>query len=367
MDIELGNEAIKEVGVMALQVEIKKMYPGFSLDVALSCEDTCTGILGASGCGKSMTLRCIAGVEQPDEGRIVLDGRVLFDSATKINLSPKERNVGYLFQNYALFPTMTVAKNIACGVKGRARKQTIEIRKMVQQQMNTFRLQGLENRLPDQLSGGQQQRVALARMLIGNPSMIMLDEPFSAMDGYLKDALQHELSSMLSTFKGEVILVSHSRDEIYKFCSQVAVMDRGKTILKGDTKEIFLQPKLKEVARLTGCKNISAAQKISDYVLFATDWNCQLHTKESIGDKVQYVAIRGHKVRQAKKEDRLNVVEVTFVDYVEAPFEYQYLVQPKLGGTQIWWMDSKRNYKNYVEKKERNYIVLPPEDLMLLR
>ncbi|MEF9945997.1 MAG: ATP-binding cassette domain-containing protein [Lachnospiraceae bacterium] len=352
---------------MALQVEIKKRYPGFVLDVAFSCKNVCTGILGASGCGKSMTLRCIAGVEKPDEGRIVLDGRVLFDSKNKINLSPKERNIGYLFQNYALFPTMTVAKNIACGVKGKKWKRTVEIQELVQRQMDTFHLQGLESRLPGQLSGGQQQRVALARMLIGNPSMIMLDEPFAAMDTYLKDILQHELSSILSEFKGEVLLVSHSRDEIYKLCTQVVVMDKGKTMLEGDTKGIFVQPKLKEVARLTGCKNISTIERINDHELFAKDWNCRLHTMDNIGDEIQYVAIRGHEVRKAKKEDHVNVVEVIIADCVEAPFEYQYLIQSKLGGTQFWWMESKKNNQSCAIPELQNRVVLPPEDLMLLK
>ena len=153
---------------MALEVRIKRQFPGFCLDVEFACDHSCMGILGASGCGKSMTLKCIAGIVAPDEGRIALDGKVFFDSEKKINLRPQERNIGYLFQNYALFPTMSVEENLACVLKGKKEEKKRKVREQIQ----TFHLEGLEKQLPAQLSGGQQQRAALARMLITNPRMM---------------------------------------------------------------------------------------------------------------------------------------------------------------------------------------------------
>ena len=171
---------------MAIHVEIEKSFKGFSLKTAFDSKSSATGILGASGSGKSMTLRCIAGIEKPDKGKIIINGRTVFDSEKKINLKPQERRIGYLFQNYALFPTMTVKDNIKCGFRGEKGTQDAKVADFVKR----YHLDGLENRYPSQLSGGQQQRVALARMMIGEPEAILLDEPFSALDGYLKDTLQ---------------------------------------------------------------------------------------------------------------------------------------------------------------------------------
>lgn len=240
----------------------------------------CMGILGASGCGKSMTLKCVAGIEKPDHGRIVLNGKVLFDSEKGINMPARERRVGYLFQNYALFPTMTVEENLAIVLPGKKKDKL----PLVAEQLRRFQLEGLEKRYPSQLSGGQQQRVALARMLLYSPDIIMLDEPFSALDGFLKDTLQMEMLELIKDYSGDVLMVSHSRDEIYKFCDHMMLLSDGKTILKGSTKDIFRRPERMEAAKLTGCKNISSIEKISDYELYACDWKIKLKTEEKIED-----------------------------------------------------------------------------------
>ena len=152
---------------MSLSVDIRKRLGSFTLDVNFTAERGITSLLGASGCGKSMTLKCIAGIEKPDEGVIELDGRTLYDSAKGINLPPQARRVGYLFQNYALFPNMTVRQNILCGLnreKDRAVKQ-----RRLREMLKMMQLEGFEERKPAQLSGGQQQRVALARILVSDP------------------------------------------------------------------------------------------------------------------------------------------------------------------------------------------------------
>ena len=152
---------------MSLQVAIKKRFSGFSLDVSLNTDGGVMGILGASGSGKSMTLKCIAGIERPDRGRIVVDGVTLFDSEKHIDLTPQRRRTGLMFQNYALFPNMTVAQNIRAGARRERDKAKREA--LAERLMESFQLQPLAKHYPSQLSGGQQQRVALARILVSDP------------------------------------------------------------------------------------------------------------------------------------------------------------------------------------------------------
>ena len=237
-----------------LKVNIQKKLKEFDLDVDFELKQGCLGILGPSGCGKSMTLKFIAGIFNPDNGVVSLDSNeetVYFDSNKKINLKPQKRNVGYLFQNYALFPNMTVEENVAAGL---SKDDDINI---VSEMIKRFHLEGLEKRYPRQLSGGQQQRVALARILAYNPDVILLDEPFSAMDTFLKEQLRIELVNLLRDFDGFSILVTHDRDEVFQFCDELLILDKGKIIAKGDTHELFENPGKVQVARLTGCKNIS--------------------------------------------------------------------------------------------------------------
>ena len=161
------------------------------MDISLTAGNETLGFLGASGCGKSLTLRCIAGVETPDEGRIVVNDRVFFDSEKKINLSPQERKTALLFQNYQLFPNLSVAENVAAGMDPKMDKE--ERAELVHKYLALFGLAGFEKRYPMRLSGGQQQRVALARMLAARPKILMFDEPFSALDAHLKESLQRSV------------------------------------------------------------------------------------------------------------------------------------------------------------------------------
>ena len=283
--------------------------------------------IGPPGSGKSMTLRCIAGIQTPDSGRIVVNDKVLFDSEKKINLKPQERKVGYLFQNYALFPTMTVEKNIACGYRGDKK----HLKAKVADYIERYQLNGLEKRYPGQLSGGQQQRVALARMMIGEPEVILLDEPFSALDGYLKDIMQRDMQNFLNEYTGDMILVTHSRDEAYKFCGHLTILDSGQALTTGETKKLFERPGILQAARLTGCKNFSTVQKMGKHSIYAVDWDLMLQTKDVVPDDVTHVGIRGHWMKGAS-EGGENHMEVEVMEYIETTFEHQYLLKNKKGG-----------------------------------
>lgn len=257
---------------MSLCVDIEKKLGVFRLRAQFEAQDGTTALLGASGCGKSVTLKCIAGIMTPDCGRIVLGDRVLFDSEKKIDLSPQQRRVGYLFQQYALFPNMTVEQNILCGIRREHRAQKKEL---LAEKIRMFRLEGLEKKHPAQLSDGQQQRVALARILSSEPEAILLDEPFSALDSYLKWNLELELADLLALFGGPVLWVSHDLDECYRNCGSVCVMEDGKTGAVTGMDEMLRCPESVSAARLAGCKNFLTAVEKKGAV-YLPEWGMAL-------------------------------------------------------------------------------------------
>lgn len=344
---------------MSLSVQIEKRFPDFHLQADFHAESGILGLLGASGSGKSMTLRCIAGIEKPDRGKIVLDGKVLFDSEKKINLPPQKRQVGYLFQNYALFPNMTVKQNILCGIKGSGRQaEDGEINEIV----NLLKLQGLEERRPHQLSGGQQQRTALARILVSRPAILMLDEPFSALDSYLRDKLQIEMRELLKNFKGPVLMVTHSRDEAYHLCGRIGFMDRGRLEQVRETKGLFADPGTKQAALMTGCKNIVEAEKAGDRQVYVPKWGTTFHTKKQVEDNLWGIGIRAH---YFNLEETKNCYSITPVDEMEEPFEW--IVRFRYSGQnqnseEIWW----RMAKEKRPPRLPSCIGVAPEDILLL-
>lgn len=310
---------------MSIKVQIQRKLGSFLLDISFQSESRRIGILGASGCGKSMTLKSIAGIETPDQGHIEVEGRTLFDREDRINLKPQKRNVGYLFQNYALFPTMTVEKNIAAGLKGSRQENEARVREMVEK----FQMQGLEKRLPGQLSGGQQQRVALARIMAYEPDVILLDEPFSALDMYLKDRLQQELMDMLADYRGTVIMVSHNRDELYRFSEELLIIDQGHIAAAGETKELFRNPVSRAAARLTGCKNFSRARRVDAHTVEAEDWGIILYTEGEIPEDVQWLGYRAHDFVPVWGERGGNMLRFDLESSALLPFERNYYLRPE--------------------------------------
>lgn len=278
---------------MSLYVDIEKNLGEFHLKTCFEADCEVLGILGASGCGKSMTLRCIAGIVKPDRGRIVLNDKVLFDSEKKLHISPQERHVGLMFQNYALFPNMTVQKNLEAGLLASVHDRK-KRREAVADMLDRFQLNGLENHMPSQLSGGQQQRVALARILLNKPEVLLLDEPFSALDGYLRWSLEMELTDILREYGVPTLFVSHSREEVYRVCDRVCVMEKGSSTPVIPVQTLFEQPKSLAAALLSGCKNFSRVRMSGENRVFAADWGVELKSSFPVNEKTAYVGIRSH-------------------------------------------------------------------------
>ena len=295
---------------MALYVNIEKKCGDFHLKVDFETDGEVFAILGASGCGKSMTLKCIAGIEKPDRGIIRLNDRVLFDSEKGINIPARKRRIGYLFQDYALFPNMTVLENILCGAKDR---------RIAQEYVKRFYLEGKELLYPNQLSGGQKQRVALARMLAADPDVILLDEPFSALDNYLKWQLELEIMKVLENYEKEVLLVSHDRNEVYRLTDRIAVMEQGKVVDVQEKKALFQNPKTLAATLLTGCKNISRLEKQEDGRFFALDWGIYITAKESL-EKIKYVGFRAHYFETTSTIAEENVIQCKIERVIEDTF-----------------------------------------------
>ena len=338
-----------------LKVNIQKELKEFDLDVDFELKSKRLGILGPSGCGKSMTLKSIAGIVNPDSGVISVTADnedVYFDSNKKINLKPQNRNVGYLFQNYALFPNMTVEENIGIGVEKENRERTVP------EMIKRFHLHGLEKRYPRQLSGGQQQRVALARILAYGPDVILLDEPFSAMDTFLKEQLRLELVNSLKDFDGFSVMVTHDRDEAFQFCDELIVLDKGKIIAKGETYQIFENPGKVQVARLTGCKNISRIEIIDDYHVKSLDWGLELEVSKKLSPNITHIGIRAHDFSCANEDD-LNAFDTLGSTMIEMPFEWEITL-----ANGLWWKYDKQIHEH--EFAIPDYLKVDPKNIILL-
>ncbi len=282
---------------MSLEVNIKKRFSSFTLDVAFEAGDETLGFLGASGCGKSLTMRCIAGIETPDEGRIVVNGQVFFDSARKVNLKPQQRKTALLFQSYMLFPNLTVAENVGAGIGRDVPKA--ERAAIVAAELKRFGLEGFDKRYPAQLSGGQQQRVALARMLAARPGILMLDEPFSALDSHLKSVLEQNLVSLFDAFHGTVLYVSHDIDEALRFCDRIAVVEAGRIMETGTGDDLVNNPQSLAGIKLSGCKNATPAERRGDHLVRLPKWGVEVATEAFVAEDVKHLGVRAFFLERA--------------------------------------------------------------------
>lgn len=307
---------------MSLVVDIEKDFGTFFLKVNIEQQNGVLGFLGESGCGKSITLKCIAGIEKPDRGKIILDGRVFFDSENNINIPPQQRKVGYLFQNYALFPHMTIKENIEVGLLG---LKKYDKEKIVKEYLKKMKLDGFENRYPHQLSGGQKQRIAFARALACSPDILLLDEPFSALDYHLKSNMENELIEIIKDFKGNIVYVTHDINECYRVCDDIVVFNKGKGINKRSKDDLFKHPMSITEAVITGCKNISQIDVINGRNVYAKDWGIECVLSSNVIDNAKYIGIRSHNIRIVENNlqfSRDNLFKLSVVKVFENSFTY---------------------------------------------
>jgi molybdate transport system permease protein len=292
-----------------IEVDLYKRHPGFDLSVNFSSAGGTLGVLGASGSGKSMTLRCIAGLETPDRGRIVVNGRVLFDSQSRVSTPVAQRRIGMVFQDYALFPHMTVRENIAFGLRARS----------VEEWARLVEVETLLDVRPSELSGGQRQRVALARALAMQPAALLLDEPFAALDPHLRRRLEEHLRELLNQYEGAAVFVTHDRDEAYRLCDELVVLSQGRIEAAGPRRKLFAEPATLEAARVTGCRNLAAIRPAGDGRIRVNSWNCTLRIAGKLPAGAEYIGIRAHHIRFVAEGE--NTFPCHLVDTVESPFE----------------------------------------------
>ena len=306
------------------------------------------GIIGVNGTGKTTLLRVIAGEEEPDEGQVITQNGI---------------RISWLPQTPEFPQHMTILDYVAEGKWQKDWSTESEARRM----LNTLGITD-QNSNMDNLSGGEKKRVALARMMIGEPEAILLDEPFSALDGYLKDVLQREMQDFLKDYPGDMILVTHSRDEAYKFCRELSIVHEGRILVTGETKQLFERPGLLEAAKLTGCKNFSRAERLGPHEIYAADWKMKLHTEENVDEDITHVGIRGHWIRP-ESEPGENCMAVQVDQYIETTFEHQYMIRNKAeeNAAGLWWMRPKNSFTEDPDKDLPEYLYFPSEHLMLLK
>jgi molybdate transport system permease protein len=361
---------------MALDVQITKKLAEFTLEAAFSADAAPLSILGASGAGKTMLLRCIAGLATPDRGRVALDGEVFFDSERRVNVPARRRRLGLVFQHYALFPHKTAEENVAFGL-AEAREE--EKRGRVTDLLARTHAKGLERRYPRELSGGEQQRVALARALAIEPRALLLDEPLSALDTHLRSQVEALLQETIAEGRRPTLLVTHNMEEAYRLGERLLVLSRGRVAAMGPKKEIFQHPPTREVAQLTGCKNFSRARAIADGDVEALDWGCRLRVSQKFERAPAFAGIRAHHIDFAESSDGAleggaaseNMFPCKLVRASETPFRMTLYLRlesaPDRGEEfQLQAEVFKEKWERFRERPQPWHVRLPVESLFVM-
>ncbi len=285
----------------------------FELDVEFKVEtNSATAILGPSGSGKTLILRTIAGLTDPAEGRIYIGGKPLYDSSMNINKPPRHRRAGFVFQDYALFPHLTVAGNLAYGFDGKKRAAETKVSELVQ----LLSLNGLESRRPLQLSGGQRQRVAIGRALASDPDFLLLDEPFSAVDAPTRATLTEQLLELESRVSVPTVLVTHDLEEAHALAQMIVVLDNGRLLQSGPTREVFRNPISPRVGELLGVRNMLSGRVAKVGILATVEAAGMVMEVEVSGLALDQPVIAGVRPRdlQAFPEPTGNALLVREVD-----------------------------------------------------
>ncbi len=358
-----------------IEIDIYKKLHRFELDVHVSSQAKTIGFLGGSGSGKSMTLRCIAGLDKPDSGRIVMQGNVLFDSEQGIDIVPQKRNVGFILQDYALFPHMTVEENVAFGLHHLSKK---ECKSRLEHYLRQVHMFDYRKHYPSGLSGGQRQRIAIARALAREPEILLLDEPFSALDTHLRSQMEGQLAEILKGFNGMSVFVSHDVQESFRLSDTLAIYNGGKVIASGDKEVIFQNPQYPEVARITGCKNIGRIDRLykegDNMIVESSEWGLSLTVNRRIDETMKYIGIRAHYLEYVSPEkgvedraDTRNVVEATIIRVLESPFRVMLYLQIGTGTSLIQWDISKEEWQSIKKVSPKIYLRFPEDKLIMMK
>ncbi len=359
--------------MVVFEVRINKTLPGFNLQVSFSIDQEILSLVGPSGSGKSLTLQCISGLMNPDHGYINVNGRVLFDSQAGINICPQKRKIGYVFQNYALFPHLTVYENVAFGISSLGRKK---IDSRVSYMLEKMHLGDFKNRFPRKLSGGQQQRVALARALAPEPDILLLDEPFSALDTQVRCTLERELLALHQFYRGNIIFVSHNLDEAYRLSSQIAVYDSGKILQLGPKKDLINAPINETVARLTGACNLAEGiienMENSVATVFVAGWGQNIRInlprpdgyyqkqKVTVGIRPEYICLQGLSAD--------NCLQAKVIEAVDGVVSYTYRIKVENGLDQEFYLEaeSPKQAAPFVTVGKTCSVQLPAERMFVI-
>ena len=355
-----------------LEIKVKSKLPGFTLDVSFSVNQEILAILGPSGSGKTLTLRSIAGLTHPDEGFVRLNGKVLLDTAAGVNLPARQRKIGFVFQNYSLFPHLTVNQNIAYGIRHLPEN---EVNDKVSDLLGKMHITQLGDRLPRQLSAGQQQRVAVARALAPEPGVLLLDEPFSALDTMVKERMYLVLQTVQHFFKGDMLFVTHDLSEGYKLSSRLAVFDSGRIVQHDYKEKVIFNPSNNTVARLVGFKNLmdgtvteidetNGKIKVTAIVLVNTIVSSKIGV--AVGQRVT-IGIRPEYI-QLRTQPGENTFEGTLARKVEGVTATDYYFQVSQTGTtphSIMAILSKAE-SSLVREDLPNCLYFPPEHVVVI-
>ncbi|MDD7305025.1 MAG: ATP-binding cassette domain-containing protein [Peptoniphilaceae bacterium] len=345
-----------------LEVNIYKDFGSFVLDVDFKSKEGVLGILGASGSGKSLSLKCISGIVRPDRGRIVLNDRVLFDSEKKINLKVQDRLIGYLFQDYALFPNMTVYENIAAGI----RNKDCDFNAIVGQKLQELNLLAVKDKYPTQISGGEKQRAALARILVNDAELLILDEPYSAIDQYLRWTIELDIKKTIEKYKIQTLFVSHDMDEAYRMCDSIVVMNKGKAEKMKKTEELFKNPETLSAAELSGCKNFTSLKHLSKDLYYAEAWDLELRLDSCI--KSDFIGIRSPYIKLGDKDLGINSYQLEVIEEIEELFGYTIIARKaasKKGGFLRIEIDKEK--WTSLKNKEDLYFQIDKNKLLFLQ
>ena len=275
-------------------------------------------------------------------------------------LPPQAREVGLMFQHYALFPTMTAAENIACGLRA---KKPRDAKERVRALIEALHLEGVEGLYPEQLSGGQQQRVALARILASQPKLILLDEPFSALDSHLRWQMEREVVGALEGFDGISMMVTHDFSEAFRLCGDVSVMDGGAVRASSEKWTLYHQPGALAAARMTGCRNISRAEKTAPDRVRALEWGIELTSSLAVPDGVRYVGVREDAIRIANTSDSVNHFSWRALGRTVTPNGC--VLEVSLGGEAVRWALARESLEHF-ERLDHGFLQIPPEYVLPL-